>query len=724
MKTFFNTIPFRLLSRHGWRCLGNPPKVDCLALGGVFTKRKILCIIAATLLLLCTCSSGSETSTISISFGLDNTKATVPINDIRHVIVLDGPTSKQTMAISGSGTARASVTPGTWRIEVEGYYGNNLYSIGSATADVKAGRNTNVTVYMTVIWGGASIGGGAALGGIGPTIHFTAGDWPTLRDIIENIITDSAHGGGLGNLNFLPNQNIQITAPLVADTSITVPSRYEVTLLTSGASITRGPFFSGNFFTVAGTLNLGMNGMNTPLSMNGSFSGTTNELIDIGSTGRLNMYNGVILENNVNSGNGGAVTGTTNSDFYMYGGTITGNSALQYGGGVYMNGAGTFYMGGNATIDSNYTTETTGNSNGGGVYFIGTLMKMEGSSKITHNEIHGNGIPLSMGGASRAAGAIGGGVCVYGNLEISGNAEISNNVAEAGTGTGQGGGVNWDDTFGGTSLSISGNVQISYNRAESVSLACFGGGIFAASSGTNTIEIDLSDLGGIHHNNAIATDPTNGNSLGGGIRLQGSGTFTIKGSTKIHDNTADGASQGLGGGVSAAYSLSIEGNTQIYGNTAKGPTAEGGGIHFSGSTYSSLMDNNSRIYSNTAEGSAAAHGGGVYVDGSVTFTMNNGFISDNRTIAPAPASLGGGLYVVGTFIKSGPGVVDGSSGAIPGLNASYDNSPIPVMIPITPPSPGHAVYIVTPRRLNGSASDGYTLVSTSATGNNGGAWDP
>ena len=126
-------------------------------------------LIPLFVLFLATCSLGGDNAAIRISFGQGN-KAAVSVDEIRHVVTLEGPTGRHTLNISGAGSAKASVAPGTWRIAVEGFYGNDLYSIGSATTDVKAGRTTNVSVYMTVVWaGGGSGSGGAALGGGGGT---------------------------------------------------------------------------------------------------------------------------------------------------------------------------------------------------------------------------------------------------------------------------------------------------------------------------------------------------------------------------------------------------------------------------------------------------------------------------------------------------------------------------------------------------------------------------
>ena len=136
-------------------------------------------IVAVTLTLAvvftaCSGGAGGDTATISINLGKGMPdKSSVSPDRLRHVITLTGPTGVQTLTVSGGGTAKATVTPGLWRIDVEAYFGDELYAKGSASADVKAGRNTDVTVFMTVVWGGEvggaiGSGGGGGGGGSGP----------------------------------------------------------------------------------------------------------------------------------------------------------------------------------------------------------------------------------------------------------------------------------------------------------------------------------------------------------------------------------------------------------------------------------------------------------------------------------------------------------------------------------------------------------------------------
>jgi len=148
-------------------------------------------LIAAGTLLLGTCSGGGakDTSTISISMSEAVSKA-VSIDQLRHVITLQGPSGKQTLTISGKGTAKATVVPGLWRIDAEGFLGDELYSKGSASADVRAGQNVNVSIQMIIVWAVGGGGGGSSnTGGNTPAPVFQDGSaaYPWLVDSVATL---------------------------------------------------------------------------------------------------------------------------------------------------------------------------------------------------------------------------------------------------------------------------------------------------------------------------------------------------------------------------------------------------------------------------------------------------------------------------------------------------------------------------------------------------------
>ena len=133
----------------------------------------------------CSGPTSENDTTLSINLGKDSLpdKASVSIDQLRHVIVLSGPGGRQTYTISGGGTVKATVAAGLWYIDVEAFLGDELYAKGSGSAEVKAGRNTSVTIFMAVVWAGLAEGGGGgggsggnpdALGGI---VSLTGDNW-------------------------------------------------------------------------------------------------------------------------------------------------------------------------------------------------------------------------------------------------------------------------------------------------------------------------------------------------------------------------------------------------------------------------------------------------------------------------------------------------------------------------------------------------------------------
>ena len=572
-------------------------------------------------------SSNGENSVISISFGMDNAKAAISVDEIRHVISLDGPSGRKTMAISGAGTARAQVAPGTWRIEVEGYYGNDLYSIGAATATVRAGQTTNVTVYMTVVAGQPS--GGAALGGSGggkaPLIpDVTANNW---SDIVSNITlfeTEASLGNVVDKIIMLDEAGTP--GAFVASSTImpfpTTPfplvpgGQLTVTLVTppnQPVSISRGSLAAQMFiwkgdYGITATLNLGHPNYpeNSSLTLDGFGSPSGSPFISLGGYGvatTLNMYKNVKLQNNAGS-MGGAVyidTGT----FSMYGGDIAGNSATLNGGGIY-NSAGTFDMyGGDITNNLAFS--------GGGIYNLaGTSFNMEGGT------IGGD----SSLGLNNIASTNGGGVFSDGPVTISRDAKIIGNMAQQGGGVYIASGGSLTMT-GGT---IGGTGQFDGNYANG-SPSSLGGGVLISGS------FLMSGNAAIIGNKA---EPTGvGDAFGGGVWFGGSGTFQM-------DASVAPGNPRINGNTTSAVSLSI---------------ASGGGVYLSSGTFT--MDAG-EINGNTASSTGSAHGGGVYVANPGDFTKTLGVINGHAigvsTHDPSlNAVLLSGSLVTATGASSDPG---------------------------------------------------------------------
>jgi formylglycine-generating enzyme required for sulfatase activity len=109
------------------------------------------------------------------------------------------------------------------------------------------------------------------------------------------------------------------------------------------------------------------------------------------------MLGGTISGNTAGT-NGGGVYAPAGGTFAMSGGTISGNTATSYAGGVYA--SSTFAMSG-GTISGN-----TAGTAGSGVYAGGTSFSMSGSAVVTASGTGANDVYLPAGKAITIAGAL------------------------------------------------------------------------------------------------------------------------------------------------------------------------------------------------------------------------------------------------------------------------------------------------------------------------------
>jgi parallel beta-helix repeat protein len=244
----------------------------------------------------------------------------------------------------------------------------------------------------------------------------------------------------------------------------------------------------------------------------------------------------------------------TNSSFAMTGGTISGNQALQAGGGALVDG--TFTMTGG--IISGNIAGTTVNGYGGGVCVDGTFI-MKGTASVSGNIAVYNGGGVYVGGSGSfimeetasvsgniakgdgTTGGDGGGVYVEGGAFTMSGGTISGNTA-----SGNGGGI-----YNDSSSPVLTNVTISGNSATGV--YSNGGGIYNHSSSpvlTNAA---------IFGNTAVG--------LGGGI-ANFAGSSPILTNVTIAGNAATDPSNGEGGGMANSQSSPQVRNSIIWGNTA------------------------------------------------------------------------------------------------------------------------------------------------------------
>ena len=292
--------------------------------------------------------------------------------------------------------------------------------------------------------------------------------------------------------------------------------------------------------------------------------------VEVESGGTFNMYGGTITGNTADTYGGGVCVTGTNSKFNMYGGKITDNTATNGGGGVYVSVGATFTMDGNASVTSNRATGSNGTS--GGVY-----VSNNGTFTMNGGTISGN-----------TAISTDGGVGVYrgtdpAKFEMNGG-EITGNQAS------QGGGVGVhraDSAFimnGGT---ISGNTATNN-----------GGGVYVK--------------GGKFEMNGPKTS-VSGNTAtdnGGGVHMDG-GTFTMKGGTigGTTDGEANTADQGGGVYVSS-------GTFTMSGGSITGNDGNGVFVHDNAAT-TFTVSGAPTVMGNTRERAAS----NVFLAGSKTITI-------------------------------------------------------------------------------------------------------
>ena len=178
--------------------------------------------------------------------------------------------------------------------------------------------------------------------------------------------------------------------------------------IVEGSSLVLTDCKGGGKITHADTKNGGGVSVYNSSSVFSMFGGTiTGNSIDGGvkNNGTFNMYGGEI-SNNTATTNGGGVYVNQTGTFNMHGGEITGNNAGN--GSVYVSGGATATVSGNTKITGN----TAGNF-GGGVYMAGGQLTMSGNASVTNNLATTNS----------------GGVALFGNstFTVSGSPSITGN---------------------------------------------------------------------------------------------------------------------------------------------------------------------------------------------------------------------------------------------------------------------------------------------------------
>ena len=239
--------------------------------------------------------------------------------------------------------------------------------------------------------------------------------------------------------------------------------------------------------------------------------------------GKFHMYGGEITDNKADSG-GGVYTGTDYAT--MSGGTISSNSAANYGGGVCVDTGSKFTMT-DGTIGGSTTDDANTAGDGGGVCVTGGTFEMSGGKVACNNARLGGGVNVYEGAfeMSNSAAIIGnsatfygGGVNVYssnenttvfGAFNMKGGSITGNDVTYTGTGDashfGQGGGVYVNKN---AKMLVLGTVQIENNWKDG-SLGS-GGAYVRASGSANNLYLYSDDDGKNQKTVSIGKDGLDG----------------------------------------------------------------------------------------------------------------------------------------------------------------------------------------------------------------------
>ena len=351
--------------------------------------------------------------------------------------------------------------------------------------------------------------------------------------------------------------------------------------------------------------------------------------VKVESGGTFNMYGGTITGNTTTQRGGGVCVTGTNSKFNMYGGTITDNTATKGGGGVYVSG-GTFTMNGNASVTSNRATDRD-NGTGGGVYVVDGTFTMNDNASITGNTATstdgGVGVyttsttatfTMNGGTISGNTATNGGGVGVYGTgsaFATNGSAFIMNGGAISGnTATNNGGGVyvSKSGTFEmHNSASVTGNTA-SDNTADQGN----GGGVYVY-SGT----FEMNDTASVSGNTATNSKSEN-TTYGGGVYVSSNGTFNMNGeATSVSNNKA---TNGGGVYVSKSGTFNMNGNASIKSNTGNGVCV--------GERATFTVSSAPTVTGNTVKNTVGNAASNVYLNGGAYITIDKNGLTDGASI--------------------------------------------------------------------------------------------
>ena len=397
-------------------------------------------IIVAVVSLLTACfSPWTGDSSITINLGRNTGRYYLSkeedIEGFEYTITLRGPGGILTKQVKESGPVTFQVVPGNWTVDVRAIGDNPWWYSGTgrptdapesirtrermlralgleANIEVKAGANKAVALEMESA--------------------MEVSGWDELRWFVMN--TNFSGGKEIIVFNADTKEIVVEETMNMFNIDTGAPQKIDLTIISDGDIILKrsperdgseGLVFPDSFFNISNNaaLTLGKPGMTGTITLDGGWKDdliASAPLISVYFDGTLEMNEGINLIKNFNDSDfpaGGVYVGEGN--FTMNGGAISDNQAL-FGGGVYIvhdtgwdEGDGSLIMSGSAEISGNSALYF-----GGGVYVEGGTLTMEGGT-INSNETAGDG---------------GGVYDVNGILNMGGNAVISDNIAHNGGG--------------------------------------------------------------------------------------------------------------------------------------------------------------------------------------------------------------------------------------------------------------------------------------------------
>ena len=347
-------------------------------------------------------------------------------------------------------------------------------------------------------------------------------------------------GSGNPEIDINTATTIQTTGPAAATIDGTIAILGVLRIVTtspvtiSGLNIQNGSSIVGGG-AIATVVGAGLTLNNLTLSGNSCVGTSSGGAIN--NNGSLGLVNVSVTNNGRSCLFGGGIF--TSGPLIIQGGSVTGNTAVTSGGGIYVNtGAGN-----SLTATGTSITNNTAGQDGGGIYASGPVSLMGVNlSNNTATQGGGGGMFATAATASLADSTVGGnqstgsggGLAVISSQLTVSRSTFSTNRSHAGALTGLGGGIFMSSSSG--SLT---NSTLAGNSADS------GGGLYTASSslsvGSATIAGNSAPTGaGVFvaatsslglHNTILAYTPSNctGNVTSQGYNIDTANTCTLTG---------------------------------------------------------------------------------------------------------------------------------------------------------------------------------------------------